>query len=190
MVIGGLLLATALFLTCFNFYEEEKAYESSQKSLVNIQNSIKGNKCIEKTELETYDEETDAMRTVKIDGNDYIGYLSIPSLNRTLPILSEYNERTLQMAPCRQFGSVQNDDMVIAGHNYRTHFGGLFRLKNYDKIIFVNMDGEKTEYQVGIVDEIDPDSIDLVENSDWDLVLYTCTYGGKKRIMVGAFRIQ
>ena len=64
-----------------------------------------------------------------INGYDYIGVLEIPALNLTLPIMADWDYDRLKIAPCRQFGSVETNDLVIAGHNYKTHFGYLDQLQ-------------------------------------------------------------
>ena len=54
------------------------------------------------------------MPVVTVDGNDYIGYLSVPSLGLELPIMSDWDYDKLQLAPCRQLGSVYTDDLVLS----------------------------------------------------------------------------
>ena len=46
------------------------------------------------------------------------------------------------------------------------------------------MDGIDNYYSVQKVEVHDPTDVDAVKNSGYDLVLYTCTYGGKTRIVV------
>lgn len=129
------------------------------------------------------------MPTANIGGHDYIGYLSVPSLGLELPVMSSWSYPKLRIAPCRQFGTTRGNDLVIAGHNYQRHFGTLSKLTDRDVIFFTDMEGEVTCYRVGTVDVIPPKSTEEVENSPWDLILYTCTYGGRTRVMVGAAQI-
>ena len=35
-----------------------------------------------------------------------------------------------------------------------------------------------------MIDTLAPDEVEAVQNSGYDLVLYTCTYGGKTRVTV------
>ena len=46
------------------------------------------------------------------------------------------------------------------------------------------MDGIENHYTVSAIEVHDPTDVDAVEHSGHDLVLYTCTYGGKTRIVV------
>ena len=192
MTMGGVLLAAALLLTCYNFYEAQRASLASQELLPDIQKEIiqKKTEDAPAEHINPYEEDAYAMTEVTIDGYSYIGYLSIPALQIELPVMSAWDETRLKIAPCRQFGSTKSDDLVIAGHNYRRHFGKLSRLDIYDRIQFVDMDGELSTYQIGMIDIIPAKATDIVKNSDWDIVLYTCTFRGNKRVMVGASRIS
>ena len=53
-----------------------------------------------------------------------------------------------------------------------------------DEVRFTDMDGIDNYYSVQKVEVHDPTDVDAVKNSGYDLVLYTCTYGGKTRIVV------
>lgn len=129
--------------------------------------------------------------TIEIDGNLYIGYISIPSLELELPIISEWNEdyAMLDIAPCRHFGSHTTDDLVIAGHNYTAHFANLAYLQNGHRITFTAADGEVIEYTVADFRIVHPDDIDSVRESGYDLVLYTCNYSGNARYTVFCNRV-
>ena len=65
------------------------------------------------------------MPTIEVDGNFYIGVLEIPDQELSLPIISEWNDTRLKQATCRFKGSVYLNNLIIAGHNYKKHFGGL-----------------------------------------------------------------
>ena len=47
-----------------------------------------------------------------------------------------------------------------------------------------DMDGIENHYTVSAIEVHDPTDVEAVEHSGHDLVLYTCTYGGKTRIVV------
>ena len=50
--------------------------------------------------------------------------------------------------------------------------------------MFTDMDGNEVSYLVEKSATIDPKAVDTVQNSEYDLVLYTCTYGGANRVAV------
>lgn len=186
MVLGAALLISALLLFLYNVRENMRAEREARAVLEKLSRMISVQTDEENDEHRNrYDEESYEMTTKEIDGYDYIGYLSIPSLELELPVMSEWDYKRLRIAPCRQCGSTKSNNLVIAGHNYSRHFGSLSKLLIGTLVQFTDMDGEVRYYLVDAVETISPYAAEKVKNSDWELVLYTCTYGGQKRVMVG-----
>lgn len=131
----------------------------------------------------------DELPVVWIDGYEYIGYLSFPDWELHLPVMAKWDYERLKLAPCRHFGSSLTDDLVIAAHNYDTHFGGLSKLEKGSKILFTDMEGNVNHYALQYVKTLDPDQVDAVQNSGYDLVLYTCTIGGSYRVVAFCDRV-
>ena len=68
-------------------------------------------------------------------------------------------------------------------------FGYLKKLIPGDTVIFTDMDGIVNTYAVEKTETLDPTSVDAVKNSGCDLVLYTCTIGGKTRVCLFCNRV-
>ncbi|MGI6743983.1 MAG: sortase [Eubacteriales bacterium] len=130
------------------------------------------------------------MPGVVLDGSRYIGILDIPSLWLSLPIMGDWNDRNLKLAPCRYSGTVYQDDLVISGHNYKTHFGRLNRISIGDRITFTDIDGNVFEFEVAEVEVLEATAIEDMISSDWQLTLFTCTYDGTTRFTVRCTRIE
>lgn len=180
MILGAVLILSALLLILYNEKEDSRAGKAVDELLPAVQTAI--------SEQEGYANLFDEEAGLEINGQNCIGYLTIPALNLELPVLSDWSYSRLTIAPCRQFGSVRGDDLVIAGHNYRHHFGRLSSLSAGEPILLTDVNGEVNVYLVGSVDVISPYSAEAVKNSEWDLILYTCNYSGQKRVMVGCER--
>lgn len=180
MSMGLIFIGFAVGLLFYNNYENKKAQESSDALMQSIKLNIAENEQKEQI-IDPFDEE---MTTKEINGYDYIGYISIPALNVDLPVMSEWDYGRLKIAPCRYYGSTKTDNLVIAAHNYIVHFKYLNRLKAGDKITFTDMDAVVHKYKVDLVEQLLPTDVDKVKDSGDDLILYTCTYGGAKRIVV------
>jgi sortase A len=129
-------------------------------------------------------EEDKKMTEVEIDGHYYIGCLSIPALELELPIMSDWSYSKLRVSPCRYNGTVRGEDLVLMAHNYKSHFGYISQLKLGDRVVFTDMDGNVTEYKVVGTDVLEPTAVETVTSGDYDLTLFTCTYGGKSRVTV------
>lgn len=199
VILGAVLILSALLLFFYNKQEDRNAGQEAELTLVQIQSSIQNAKKETAPEPTDAAEETEAseeteeptepteplspeMPKVVINGNEYIGYLSIPDLELELPVMADWTYAKLQVAPCRQFGSSRTDDLVIAAHNYASHFGTLKDLKDGAQITFTDMDGIVVTYSMVLLQTIHPGAIDAVQYSGHDLVLYTCTPGGAYRV--------
>lgn len=204
VTIGVVLFLSALLLFLYNKNEDRRVGQQTELLMDKIQSAIAEERTptAKPTDIdeETKTEETATsepqevipteMPVVVIDGYGYIGYLSVPDLDLELPVMAEWDYSRLKVAPCRQFGSTRTDDLVIAAHNYKTHFGRLSSLDEGAEIIFTDMDGLKTQYSLKRVNTLAPNAVDAVQNSGYDLVLYTCTPGGATRVTVFCDRID
>lgn len=125
-----------------------------------------------------------AMPLAVINGDTYIGILSLPSLGLEMPVTSICTLDSLRYTVGRYYGSARTGDLVIAGHNYQSGFGKLRQLSIGQQISFTEMDGTLHTYTVQELEVVDPESIPYMIQGDWALSLYTCTYSGKQRFTV------
>ena len=133
-------------------------------------------------------QETEAL--LLLDGYDYLAVLELPALGLTLPVLAEWSDANLKLAPCRYQGTAEGDDLIIAGHNYRGHFGGLRRLKEGDAVRFQDAQGNLFCYTVSALETIPGTGLEEMEGGEWDLTLFTCTLGGRSRLTVRCDRTE
>lgn len=182
ILLGVVLGIAALVLLQSNQQEDAAAGAAAASVVQQLPTAAPAATAAPETDPDAAGDDTMPVETV--DGYDYIGVLDIPALNLTLPIMSEWDYDRLKIAPCRQFGSVATNDLVIAGHNYKTHFGYLDHLQVGDAVNFTDVDGNKTVYRVALTSVLQPDAVDAVQNSGYPLVLYSCTYSGKTRLTI------
>lgn len=98
--------------------------------------------------------------------------------------MSQWSYAGLKIAPCRYADSAYRNDLVIAAHNYYSHFGYLRDLPQGDPVVFTDVDGNAFQYEVFEIETLSSTSVAEMTGGDWDLTLFTCTIGGKKRITV------
>ena len=192
IVIGGVLLLAALGLYGYNRYEDAQAGAEAQVVVQDLEQKLEQTVSKAKSTETSADSEemlSPELPVVMLDGYDYIGVISIPAIDIKLPVMSNWSYPKLKISPCREFGSSRTDDLVIAAHNYESHFGKLGSVSVGDNVIFTDMDGVENHYIVQKTDILQPTDVDAVEHSGYDLVLYTCTYGGKTRVTVFCDRI-
>ena len=188
IAVGAVLILSALLLLLYNRYEDAHAGQEAESLLASVEAAISAQEMAapnkpESTEALSLPLDPE-MPVVTLGGYEYVGYVEIPTLGLKLPVMAEWDYTRLQIAPCRQFGSSRTDNLVIAAHNYDTHFGKLKELSKGDTVIFTDMEGIVSTYCVEKLETLSPDAVDTVLNSGYDLVLYTCTKGGKTRVTV------
>lgn len=191
MLCGVALVLAALGLFLMNRREAENAELQSAILLPQLvgmaqQQEPQGETRLPEPEIpeELLTAEDVKMEEVEIDGHIYIGYLSMPTVELELPIMSEWSYEKLTIAPCRYYGTLRGKDLVLLAHNYDRHFGRLNDLKVGDSVYFTEMDGTVTAYKVVARDILDPYAVEEMTAGLYDLTLFTCTYGGRSRVTV------
>lgn len=194
MILGTVLLAAALALFLRNGQESMEAGNASAElmpQLVEVIYDRREEAARQETQGSPEQETQEAavvadpeMTVVRIDGHDYIGFLAIPSLELELPVMADWDSEKIQIAPCRYWGDLYSQDLVIMAHNYQKHFGKLSQLRKGGIITFTDMDGETLEYQVMAVEILPAQATQEMIAGEYDLTLFTCTYGGENRVTV------
>lgn len=194
MTLGLLLLAAALCLTLYNFWDSNRAGEAAQTAVEALQQELPPvlYAAEDRDSAEIIPTEPEAVPEMAVelaDGYDYIGILRVPCYDLTLPVMAGWNYNRLQIAPCVYSGSYYTDDLVICGHNYPTHFSLLKGISLGDEIILTAMDGYVYRYVVDNVETVQPTQIDrMIYGDDWDLTLFTCHTGGTTRCAIRCVR--
>lgn len=187
VIIGVFLILISLTMTVYNKYEDLKAGKDANETLNIIKNEITSQKHVVDT-LPT--DEVREMKTININGDEFIGTITIPSINLELPVLSKFSNSNLKKAPCRYYGNLFTNDLIICAHAYETFFANLNKLKQNDLIIFTDVDGNIYTYEVLEVEVLKETDVDKMVNNEFDLTLYTCTYDNTGRITVRCNRVN
>ena len=203
ITMGTMMLLASLFLVFLNFRQDRESSENASEILTELKEAIP--QVVETTEFiepathndifQEYEESTTVPeeKTIQIDDNYYIGTILIPSLDVELPIISEWSYPNLKLSPCRYKGSIAEGNLIIASHNYRSHFGRIQELNSGDIIVITDADGISHNYEVvqsEIIDGYNIESMEFGSDDSWDLTLFTCTLSGQSRVTVRAIEIK
>ena len=194
ILLGALLLAGALGLLGYNQWDNGRAQKAAAQVLDQLETTLDEQENHLQLLVPTQVDDTAREMTVTtIDGWDYIGYLSIPSIGLALPVMSEWSYAGLKVAPGRYSGSTYADNMVVCAHNYAKHFSPIKWLTEGAQVYFTDMDGMRWTYEVSYVENLQPTQIEEMtekteESDEWDLTLFTCTTGGSARCAVRCVR--
>ena len=224
ILLGTLLIIGSLSLTSYNLWDNDRAGKASEQILQSLDEQIGAIKPSEPSTIpstETYtnpspdsseddsatpsDTSTEVsdpepMHTISIDDSSYIGTIEIPSLGIRLPVMDGWNYQRLKISPCLYSGSYLENNMVICGHNYRTHFSPIKQIRIGADVYFVTVDKIVYHYKVCNRETIPPTSIqEMITNmsnaeddsgavENWHLTLFTCNPGGQTRCAVRCIR--
>lgn len=199
-IIGILCLLLSFGVVLYNLVQDSKSGTASLEIVRKIEEKIPNLQYATNYDIPNEIPSTDLFKefesqennyvdnTITIDGNRYLGIIFIPILDLELPVLNELNKDNLKVSPCKYNGTLDNNDLIIAGHNYKSHFGSIQSLNSGDTILFIDVNGIIHTYEViqsEIIQDTDIDSM-LSNSSTWDLTLFTCTLSGSSRITVRA----
>lgn len=171
LVIGLVLLLIAVGWYIYNIVEDNKAGQQAEELLDVFDEKQKNTEEISEP-------------VIIVKGDAFCGKIIIEKLSVELPIYNEWNYKRLKSAPCRYMGSVDTNDMIIAAHNYKSHFGSLNKLKIGDEVKFIDAYGNSYLYEVCEVLNLDGTAVSDMQSGGWDFTLFTCTKGGEQRVTV------
>ena len=181
MLLGFVLLVSGAGLYIYNNIESERVEEESIETVTEIETIIEEN-------IETDETEYEELSTINIDGNEYTGIIYIPILNNlALPVLEECTDANLKISICKYAGSAEENNLVIAGHRYKSSFAKLSNLEIGNKAYYKDVNGEVYEYKLTQVETLSPTDVYEMQTGDWDMTLFTCSYNNSKRV---AYRFE
>lgn len=176
--IGVAFILTSICMLCYNIYCDENAKSKSNE----VRNKLE--KIIINSEIETKE-----VSTIKIDDNNYIGVIHIESLDLKLPIMNDWDYKKMQIAPCRYYGAIETNDLVICAHSYKSMFANLKKLSQKDKVIITDVNNNEYVYEVELIEILKPEEVSAMIDSEFDLTLFTCTSDSSNRVTVRLNRI-
>lgn len=178
--LGIVCIILALSLCVYNVYDTFRAYYA-QKRIMEKYSTLKSSSGIVPDYILNPDMD---MPEVEVNGLTCIGTLEIPKLDLNLCVTSTFTYELMKQLPCRYYGSIYKNNMVIAAHDSWFHFGRLSTLNQGDEVIFTDVSGNRFEYSVDVIEAVKPNSVEDVTSGKWPLTLFTCTLDAQNRVVV------
>lgn len=207
---GAVLIAGALGLCLYNRYTAETAGRESGKAVsrfmeyvseINEESEQRSSvlpddyepvlfSMAEKytSENESPENAAEEIPVFEADGFSFAAVIEIPVLDLILPVCSEFSMDTLKYYPCVYSGTVNENNIIIAAHNYESHFGNIKSLQSGDEVILTDAAGNRIIYQVTETEVISGERADDMTGGSWDMTLFSCNLSGKSRITVRLIR--
>lgn len=123
------------------------------------------------------------------DGFTFVSLVTIPALGAELPVCSDFSMDNLKHYPCRYQGTAAENNLIIAAHNYDSHFGNIKSLQFGDEVILTDPAGNTIKYTVTETELIPGTAVEDMKSGQWDLTLFTCNLSGQSRVTVRCKRV-
>ena len=164
MIIGGVIIISALFIR----------YESNRAQEIMIEDFKKN--------IEKADERLSANESIDVvDKKGTIGIISIPEIQLNVALSEGVDTDVLKHAVGHFIGTPMpgsKGNFCVAGHRsytYNQYFNRLDELVIGDKIIVTTIAGEFT-YKIYEIKVVEPEEISVLDNTkDAEITLVTCT---------------
>lgn len=118
-----------------------------------------------------------------------IGTIRVPSVGIELPILSTWSYDLLKVAPCRYSGTLKGGDLILMGHNYKSHFTPLHAVAMGDTVEFEDVNGAVYRFTVAEITILYKNDGEKLP-SEYPLTLFTCSAGGQNRIVIRCAELE
>ena len=195
MALGILLVIGAASLLLYNQWDDDRAAQAASQAaqaLLERINDIPATSTpnawepeeILPADAEVLNDAKKEMPVIELEGHSYIGVVDIPLFDLSLPVMETWSYDKLKISPCRYTGSIYEDNLVIMAHNYKRHFRNISSLTNGEPIIFRDADGVEYRYVVVLIETVNSNNLQGMIETEYDLTLFTCTYGGQARVAV------
>lgn len=166
-VLGILLLLAAIGLWGYNYYDANRADEAAQNLLTEVT-------------MQQSQQTQESAIAKAADDETFLGTLSIPALGLELPVYNRFDDALMKDTVCRYSGAVDTENLVIAGHNYKRHFGKLSDLQQGDEVMLKTMGGNTYTYQVLALETLNATAVDEMTSGEYALTLFTCDYSAMR----------
>lgn len=184
ILLGLALILTSAFL--FSEYEQEGevAGENARQLLVALTQEIEQTREQELYDTAQREQAPGQMLQTSLQGYDLVGIIRVPGVGVELPVLDSWSYDLLKLSPCRYSGSIEGQDLILMGHNYKTHFAPLRQVSTGDRVEFLDVGGTVHAYVVSNTEVLKPTQLDELTASEHALTIFTCTPGGQSRFVV------
>lgn len=179
----SMILASAYLFSQYE-QEAETAGENAQQLLAALTEKIEQNREQNLYDTAAQEQSIGQMLQTSLQGYDLVGIIRVPGMGVELPVLNDWNYDLLKLSPCRYSGSIEGQDLILMGHNYKKHFAPLRRVSPGDRVEFLDVSGTSHAYVVTETEVLKPTQLDELSSSEHSLTIFTCTPGGQSRFVV------
>lgn len=112
------------------------------------------------------------MPAFSLDGQDFIGTVTIPAFQTVLPIAPAWDTGKVSSFPCRFWGTVYDGSLVLGGADQKGQFDFLDQIQNGDSVLVTDMTGAQFSYRVSAIHRADSARADILLDGQSDLTIF------------------
>jgi len=187
IVVGLLLVVGGIGLFAFYDHQDQMAGRNSEIILTELrgyqEDGLQVRSAVLYGEDNMHEQTLEDETVLTYAGYNILGTVWIPSVEIELPVLADRNEALLDVAPCCYSGSISGGDMIVMGHNYKSHFNPLHRVEIGAMVQLEDIHGIIYQYEVAKIEYLHKNEGKKLA-SEYPLTLFTCTAGGQNRLIV------
>lgn len=182
LAVGMILVLSSLGIYLAQQQEDAAAGQTAAVLLQQLEN--KTPPADVEPEGDSYAQADPALPEKKYMGYTMLGSISVPSVGIKLPILDQWSEEMLKVAPCRYAGSISGGNMIIMGHNYKSHFNPLHDVEVGAEVEIENTIGKVFRYRVAKIEYLQGAEGEKLPTKEYPLTVFTCRPGGLERVVL------
>lgn len=167
LIIGSLLIVTALCVMVFHTVGKEQKRYDAKRALAKVEELLP-------TVEEAFPEERskDYMPAMEIDGLNIAGILEVPKYSVKLPLRATWDSGAASALPCRYTGSVYNGTLVIGADGADGQFGCASKMDAGDLLFITDMEGGRYRYAVEKIEHSKSVKDEKLMAGDYDLTVF------------------
>ena len=188
LAVGIMLVLSGLGIYVAQQQEDAAARKTAAVLLQQLENkTLPANP---RPESETAEPVDPVLPEVTYMGYTLLGSIRVPSIGIELPVLDQWSEEMLKVAPCRYAGSISAGNMIIMGHNYKSHFNPLHKAQVGAEVEFKNTIGTVFRYRIAKIEYLHRTEGEKLPTQEYPLTVFTCSPGGLERTILRCEPIQ
>lgn len=167
IILGALLLAAAIGIFVYTQIDNKNNAADNKKTVAFLEEILP-----ERTPGIKEDLSNSVMPSYSYKGEDYIALIEIPAHSVKLPVISEWNKKTVNSVPCRFFGSAYDGSLIVGGVDREGQFDFVSEIDIGDEVTVTDMRGQEYRYTVKTVKHAKNAEAETLSNGDYDLTLF------------------
>ena len=112
------------------------------------------------------------MSSLEIDGDSFVGIIEVPVYESKLPIYASWDADKLNRFPCRFFGSVYNETLILGGSENDGQFDFITQISLGDSVCITDTMGVRYAFQVSSIRRCKDISADKLLSEESSLIFF------------------